>query len=299
MKDNRLNAQGIDESTFLDNYDMTAYEQPSVTVDILLLTVDEIESENIRKLPEKMLKILLIRRKEHPYIGQWAIPGGFVRLKESLEQAAYRELYEETGVDNIYLEQLYTFGATNRDPRGRVISSAYMSLVDMNQISTKAGTDAADAKWFDIHYNVVNHTVKSEGKQSVETKEIEIELKHKNIQLKAVVEVVKIVSGKHVTFERKLLSSDRLAFDHGVIIQTGLERLRSKVNQSDIVFQLMPELFTLTELQKTYEVILGHPLSKANFRRKIAKYVEETDKIVHSKGHRPSKLFKYKPYREE
>ena len=299
MKDNRLNAQGIDESTFLDNYDMTAYEQPSVTVDILLLTVDEIKSENIRKLPEKMLKILLIRRKEHPYIGQWAIPGGFVRLKESLEQAAYRELYEETGVDNIYLEQLYTFGATNRDPRGRVISSAYMSLVDMNQISTKAGTDAADAKWFDIHYNVVNHIVKSEGKRSVETKEIEIELKHKNIRLKAVVEVVKIVSGKHVTFERKLLSSNRLAFDHGVIIQTGLERLRSKVNQSDIVFQLMPELFTLTELQKTYEVILGHPLSKANFRRKIAKYVEETDKIVHSKGHRPSKLFKYKPYREE
>lgn len=299
MKTNRLNGQGIDEITYLKNYDMTAYDQPSVTVDMLLLTVDEIKSENIRKLPEKRMKILLIQRKEHPYIGQWAIPGGFVRMNESLEQAAYRELSEETGVDNVYLEQLYTFGAVNRDPRGRIISSAYMSLVDMNQISTKAGTDASDAKWFDIRYKLVKDTVKSEGNRSIETKEIEIELNHESIRLKAVAEVLKIVSGKHVTFERKLLSSDQLAFDHGVIIQMGLERLRRKANQSDIVFQLMPELFTLTELQKTYEVILGQALSKANFRRKIAKYVEETDEIVHSKGHRPSKLFKYKPYREE
>ncbi len=299
MNDNKLNAQGVDESTFLANYDMTAFDRPSVTVDMLLLTVDEIKSENIRKLPEKTLKILLIQRNEHPYLGQWAIPGGFVRMNESLDQAAYRELSEETGVDNVYLEQLYTFGAVNRDPRGRIISSAYMSLVDMHQITTKAGTDASDAKWFDIRYNVVNHTVKSESNQSVETKEIEIELNHENIQLKAVVKVVKSVSGKHVTFERKLFSSDQLAFDHGVIIQTGLERLRSKANQSDIVFQLMPELFTLTELQKTYEVILGQSLLKANFRRKIAKYVEETDEIVQDKGHRPSKLFKYKPYMEE
>lgn len=299
MNEKRLNAQGIDESTYLENYDMSAYDRPSVTVDMLLLTVDEIKSENIRKLPEKVLKILLIERNQHPYLGHWAIPGGFVRMNESLDQAAYRELYEETGVDNVYLEQLYTFGAVNRDPRGRIISSAYMSLVDMNQICTRAGTDASDAKWFDIHYEVVNHTVKSEGNQSVETKEIEIELVHEDIRLKAVVEVVKSVSGKHVTFERRLLSSDQLAFDHGVIIQTGLERLRYKANQSDIVFQLMPERFTLTELQKTYEVILGESLSKANFRRKIAKYVVETDEIVENKGHRPSKLFKYKPYMEE
>lgn len=299
MDENRLNTQRDEERAFLANYDMSAYDRPSVTVDILLLTVDEIESENIRKLPEKTLKILLIKRKQHPYINQWAIPGGFVRMDESLDQAAYRELAEETGVENVYLEQLYTFGAVERDPRGRIISSAYMSLVDMNQIATHAGSDASDAKWFDIRYDAVNHTVKSVANQTVETQEIEIELSHEAIRLKAIVEVKKTIHGKQITFERNLVSSDQLAFDHGVIIQTGLERLRSKTHQSDIVFQLMPERFTLTELQKTYEVILGESLLKANFRRKIAKYVEETAELVQDKGHRPSKLYRYKPFVEE
>lgn len=115
------------------------FEKPSVTADIVIFTIDE-----------DKLKVLLVKRNLNPYKGKWALPGGFVRIDESLEDAAKRELEEETGVKNVYLEQLYSFGEPKRDPRGRVITVSYMALVNSDKIKLVASTDVSDAKWFSV-----------------------------------------------------------------------------------------------------------------------------------------------------
>lgn len=130
---------GITEEQFLKTYDAGVYERPSVTVDMLIFTVMEREQDNYRKLSEKSLQLLLIQRGEHPYLGQWALPGGFVGVHESLDEAARRELFTETNIDNIYMEQLYTWGEVQRDPRMRVISCSYMTLVDRTALNVQAG----------------------------------------------------------------------------------------------------------------------------------------------------------------
>ena len=122
-----------------ETYDVSKYERPSVTVDIVILT-----------LREKRLHILLIERKAWPHEGAWAIPGGFVRMDESLEDAAKRELMEETGVVDVPLEQLHTFGNVGRDPRTRVITVAYTALIPSEKIVLEASSDAADARWYPI-----------------------------------------------------------------------------------------------------------------------------------------------------
>ena len=123
-----------------ERYDATKYERPSVTVDVVIFS-----------MMEGQLKVLLIKRKNWPFEGMWAIPGGFVDMDESLEDAAARELHEETGVGGVYLEQFYTFGQPDRDPRTRVISVAYLALVDASQLQPRAADDAADAGWFSVH----------------------------------------------------------------------------------------------------------------------------------------------------
>lgn len=295
MKDFLIDDMGLTESQYLDEYDITAFDRPSQTVDILLLTVSDNEVDNYRKLPEKSLKVLLIKRKEHPFIHRWALPGGFVRLDESLEEAAYRELKEETNVDQVYLEQLYTYGDVDRDPRGRIISTSYMSLVNTNEIKMRAGTDALEAKWFEVVYNLTKEVRESTATGFIETKTYDLTLSHQDILLKMTIAVIRTVEGKHVSYKRKIVSSEDVAFDHGRIIQYGVERLRHQLPQSDVAFHLLPNHFTLTELQKVYENILGRPLLKANFRRKIAPMVTETDLRTTEGGHRPSKLYKYNP----
>jgi 8-oxo-dGTP diphosphatase len=130
-----------------DTYDASQYERPSVTVDVVVFTILDGE-----------LKVLLIKRKNNPYQGMWAIPGGFVGIEEGLEQAAYRELCEETGVSgqDVYLEQLYTFGEPDRDPRRRVITVAYFALVGADKLHVpgeglQAASDAADVGWFSTY----------------------------------------------------------------------------------------------------------------------------------------------------
>ena len=124
----------------VEKYDVTRYERPSVTVDVAIFSMVDEE-----------LKVLLIQRKNWPFEGMWAIPGGFVDMDESLEDAAARELYEETGVEGVYLEQFYTFGQPDRDPRTRVISVAYLALVDAGQLQPRAADDATDVGWFSVH----------------------------------------------------------------------------------------------------------------------------------------------------
>jgi 8-oxo-dGTP diphosphatase len=120
-----------------ETYDVSRFERPSVSVDLIIFT-----------LRQDQLQVLLIKRKHWPFEGMWALPGGFVCMDESLEKAARRELEEETGVRDVYLEQLYTFGDPGRDPRTRVITVAYFALISSDQLELCAATDAADVDWF-------------------------------------------------------------------------------------------------------------------------------------------------------
>jgi 8-oxo-dGTP diphosphatase len=174
-----------------------------ITVDVVIFTVQDGE-----------LRVLLVRRGVEPFAGQWAIPGGFVLEQESLDAAARRELEEETGVRDVYLEQLYTFGNPGRDPRGRVVTVAYFALIAADR-DIRGGSDATEARWFPTN------------------------------------------------------ALPGLAFDHAEILGYALERLRNKLEYTTVGFQLLPETFTLGELQDVYEAILGRPLDKRNFRRKL------------------------------
>ncbi len=289
---------GLTEEEFLENYDITKYEKPSVTVDMLLLTIGEKENPDIRKLPEKELRVLLVKRGEHPFLGKWALPGGFVGMKEGLREAAYRKIKDETNVSNVYLEQLYTLGEdqeeVERDPRTRVISTSYMALVDESKLKPTAYRTTEDVKWFSIK-KVPTFSGK-QGYAFVETYELKLESDDGIIkvgyQIKEIYEAKTPYPIKTVRYEKLEGYEEELAFDHYKLIDKGLERLKNKIEYTPLAFTLLPEYFTLSELQKVYEVILDKKLLKANFRRKIAPMVKKTE-IVQKRGHRPANYYQF------
>lgn len=287
------NRQGLSEEEFLEKYDASMFERPSVTVDMLIFTVVNEDEENYRKLPEKSLKLLMVKRGDHPFMGQWALPGGFVTVQESLEDAALRELKTETNVDNVYMEQLYTWGDVGRDPRTRVISCAYMALADSTKLNIVAGDDADDAKWFNIRCSLSQEKKTITEKGYIAEMLYLITLWNSTETLSATVKVVETVEGNVIKVSREVVNSTGIAFDHAEMIEYGIERLKNKIEYTDIAFNLMPELFTLSELQQVYEVILGKELLAAAFRRKIADMVIETNQFTKDAGHRPSKLYRF------
>lgn len=206
------------------------FARPALTVDIVVFALDEED-----------LQVMLVERDLKPFAGQWALPGGFVRVDESLEDAARRELQEETGLKNIFLEQLYTFGDLNRDPRERVVTVAYYALVNFEGHNVHASTDARNAAWF---------------------------------------------AGNDMP---------KLAFDHQKILKTAHERLKGKVRYQPIGFELLPEKFTLRQLQHLYEVILDRKLDKRNFRKKVLgmEIVKETNDIEKDVAHRAARLYRF------
>ena len=266
------NIKGINEKHFLAHYNQSEYPRPSVTVDIVIFTVADVMGDNYRKLSEKELRILLIKRGGHPYIGQWALPGGFVNPDETVGEAASRELAEETGISGGHLEQLYTFSNPKRDPRTWVISCAHMALIDNEQQNLKAGSDADDARWF---------VVKTESKDN----NIKLLLLNEDTDLTAV------VGTQSDGADIQIIENSGLAFDHAAIIACAINRLRAKLEYTELAFSLVGEKFTLTQLQQVYEAILGKPLYKAAFRRKVKDLVTETDEYTQNAGHRPSQLF--------
>lgn len=213
------------------SYDAGRYFRPSVTVDVVIFTVQE-----------RDLKVLLVSRGKWPFAGRWALPGGFVLEEEGLDDAALRELREETGVKNVFLEQLHTFGDPGRDPRTRVITVAYYALVSSQDLALHPDTDAEAAGWWSVY---------------------------------------------------KL---PPLAFDHDRIVARALSRLRERILDTNVAFQLMPEKFTLTALQATYEVILNRQLDKRNFRKKIltSEVLEETGETWMEGRHRPARLYRFR-----
>lgn len=268
------------EEEFLKDYNPDDFERLSMTVDILLFSVSNEETTNYRKTDKKKMSILLVKRDNYPFKDKWCLPGGFVSIDENLDDAPGRILKRETNIDDIYLEQLYTFGSVNRDPRMRVVSTSYIALVDKNRICNNVNDKAS---WFDIVFyeevnNIVNITL-SNGSEMINFS-IEKILREKTTD----------------RYSFKVRENKLLAFDHPQVILSGIERLKNKVNYTDIVFNMMPELFTLSELQQVYEVILGKKLLDPAFRRIIADKVEKTDKMKTGGGHRPSVLFKYKEH---
>ena len=237
-----------------------------VTVDVVILTIHD-----------NKLKVLLIKRANEPFRGKWSIPGGFIRLSENIDDAALRVLKEKTTVSNIYLEQLYTFDSLDRDPRMRVVSTSYVALIDKNKLTQKV----EHASWFDITL--------------IEEKDNLVEITLDNGEEVIRFSIKKVLREKTTDrYDFEVVENDKLAFDHAKVILSGLERIRNKVNYTDIVFNMMPEYFTLGELQQVYEVILNKKLLDPAFRRIIADKVEKTNKMRTGGGHRPSYLFKYK-----
>lgn len=270
---------GLTEEEFLAAYQPGDYPRPSVATDMVIFTVTDEGESNYRRLPEKELRLLLIRRGGHPYLGCWALPGGFVRPTETTEEAAARELREETGVDQVYLEQLYTFSQPGRDPRTWVMSCSYMALIDSSKVLIEAGDDADQAAWFKLTCRMVHH---EQG-----TELWELALSQENTILRALLEK----TGKEPFTQCRILENDGLAFDHARIVAYALERLRGKLKYTDLAMHLMPEYFTLTQLQQVYEVVLDQELPTAAFRRKAASMVKETEQFTENAGHRPSRLY--------
>ena len=284
------NRDGLTETEFLAQYRPGNYERPSVTVDMLLFTVDDVKVPG-RRLPDKELKILLIRRKNHPFMNQWAVPGGFVDIHESVDAAAYRELKEETSVEDVYLEQLYTWGEVERDPRMRVISVSYLALAPKEGLRPSAGDDAADAAWFSVR----KEWVEEEGGCRIWKLELKSEDGETRIRYRVKEHFAR--NGVLAAEETELTpeEGDRLAFDHAKVINLALERLKNKVEYTPIAFYLLPEEFTLSEAQKVYETLLGRPLFKANFRKKVLPMVQETEKKTENVSHRPSQYYRFCP----
>ena len=265
------------EKEFLDSYNKNDFDLLSVTADILVLSVSSYESDNYRKTDEKHMSVLLVKRDDYPFKGKWCFPGGFVGYNEDLDKAPARILKNETNLSNIYLEQLYTYGDPKRDPRMRIISTAYMALIDKNRLDCKLNQSAS---WFDVK-------ILDDGKI------VDVFLNNGETEIK--VKIEKILRDKTTDrYDFKILENKDLAFDHAKVLLSGIERLRNKINYTDIVFNMMPEYFTLGELQSVYEVILNKKLLDPAFRRIIEPKVQKTDKMRTGEGHRPSVLFKYK-----
>ena len=198
-----------------------------ITVDVVILT-----------MKNNAIQVLLVKRLNEPFKDKWAIPGGYVRLSENLDQAALRILKEKTNVDNIYLEQLYTFGDPLRHPNSRVITCAYFALVRANDLNI---TTTDDLAW------------------------------------------------------HKVSDLPPLAFDHKEIIEYSMKRTRERLELCPVAYQLLNEKFTLTEMQKAYELIMGKKLDKRNFRKKAlsSNGLIELDEYTKSSSKRPARLYTF------
>lgn len=195
---------------------------PHVAVDVAVFTVRD-----------GVFSVLVVTAPHGPFAGWWALPGGRVAPDESLEAAAARELTEQTGMREIALEQLYTFGHPARDPASRIVSVAYVALVEHS--------DQPTGRWFPVD------------------------------QL------------------------PELAYDHAAVVQTGVVRLRAKLEYTNLVYSVLPASFTLGELQTVYEAILGRPLDRRNFRKKVLSLgLLRTARGIRRGPHRPAALYAFR-----
>ena len=240
-----------EEKRFLETYDPGKYEKPSVTADIVIFTISD----------DNELSLLLIKRGDYPYKGKWAIPGGFVGMQESVDDAALRELQGETSIAGVSVEQFGTFGEVDRDPRMRVISVAYMAFVPKSMLDYSAGDDAADAQLFKIKIDL---------------------------------DGIAFENWDHSFTDRDL------AFDHADVIKTAIKRLRNRIDYTEDAFKFLKDdqNFTIYELKRIYETVKGTKLDTGNFRRFFFRdYVDSgkvhpTGESIKLAGHRDAALYR-------
>ncbi|NHZ99269.1 NUDIX domain-containing protein [Massilia sp. CCM 8734] len=224
----------LTEQEYLASYNVHAFDVPLTSVDLVIFTVRE-----------QALQVLLVHRGAHPAKGQWALPGGFIDIRNDpdLDGTALRKLREKTGVTAPYLEQLQGFGSSTRDPRGWSATFAYFALIGSSHIELQHGAGADAASW---------HPVGATG--------VDMDL----------------------------------AFDHGVILATAVQRLRNKVEYTSLPAHLLAPEFTLSDLQRVYEIVLGRPIDKSAFRKRVKEgdFLEEiTGKQRHG-SNRPAQLYR-------
>ena len=236
-----------EERAFLEAYDASAYERPSLAVDVALIRV-----------ADDALGTLLLRRTEHPDKGLASLPGGFVRMDESLDEAAQRVLRDKAGLEGVFLEQLYTFGAPDRDPRTRVVTVAYYALVDGRRF------EAIDREAHPVIAAAIDVPWEGETGGPVD----------------AIDEAGEVLE---------------LAFDHADILGMAVRRIRGKLDYTPIGYQLLPEQFTLRQLQHVHETVLGRPLNKDSFRRRMlaSQELEATGERQRDVDHRPAALYRF------
>lgn len=266
-----------DEELFLSAYRMDAYDRPSVATDVAAFAIRAEKEEYYRKDSRLGLSLLLIRRAEHPFMNCWALPGGFVKREETLEACAVRELKEETNLDAVSLIPVGSFSQPDRDPRGRIISNAYTAIIHHEDASVMGGDDALDAKWFSVSF-----TQEESGAHL-------LTLRREDTVLTA---RLKAQTARFGAVSYEILENQGLAFDHAKIIASALSLLRYEAEHFAHVFDFLPELFTLAQLQQVQETLMGTALVAANFRRKAAEHVEETEAFTEGAGHRPARLYR-------
>jgi 8-oxo-dGTP diphosphatase len=248
MVDDRT-GRADDELAFLAGYDASRYPRPSVAVDVVLLTVRA-----------GALWTLLGRRGEHPAKGHWALPGSFVGIDESLDATAARVLASKAGLSGVFTEQLYTFGAPDRDPRTRVLSVAYYALVEPSVLESAVGARGeADLRLARLAVGWPGET------------------------------------GGAVDALDERDAAMPLAFDHAEILGTAVRRIRGKLDYAAIGFELLPDAFSLRDLRLVHEAILGRTLNKDSFRRRILDrgLVVATGERASGTGHRPPELYRF------
>ena len=237
------------EELFLKEYDPTQFERPSVTVDILVFTICE-----------RKLHLLMVRRSAFPFLGKWALPGGFLRMDESAEEAAARIISEKAGVSGVHMEQLYTFSSVDRDPRTRILSIAFLAAVPFGKLRFAAGTSAASASLFAID-GITGEGIDTGSEEAFSYQRGTLRL-----------------TGP----DGEEISGADLAFDHETIIRTAVLRMRGKIDYTELAFSFLeePSAFSLTELRHVYEAVLDLRLDIGNFRRTIKREYEKTGRIT-------------------
>jgi 8-oxo-dGTP diphosphatase len=234
------------EQEFLETYDPKQFPQPSVTVDVAMLTIKQ-----------RTLEVLVIKRPEHPFKDRFTLPGGFVNMQESLDDAAARVLRDKTGLEGVFLEQLYSFGSLGRDPRTRVISVAYYALVNAERLEALENTDTIRLARVEVPW------------------------------------LGEVGGNVQIRLERH---NHDLAFDHGEILGTAVKRIRGKLDYAPIGFQLLPERFTLRQLQDVHETILARGVNKDSFRRRMlaSDQLEATGALETGVDYRPAEFYTFK-----
>lgn len=270
------------EFEFLQTYDISQYPRPSVTADILTFALSR-NQKDVRRIPIDGIQVLLVKRAEHPSMGKWALPGGFVQPHESVQQAAHRVLQTETGIAT-ELQLINTYSGIDRDPRGWIISNAFYGIIDKQNCILRTDDTAWETAWFTL----VEHEVKQvDGHADQTLHRYYFESEKDSFLIQTI--VTKQWTGNCFTHQTRLISSE-LAFDHDLILFETIQELTQTLKH-DLrpLFRFFPETFTIRELQTVYELLTE--TQHVNFRRTIQPYVIETDEEVVA-GYRPPKLYK-------